>query len=252
MKLTHKLCGAALVAAAGVALAIPNTTKADTMDGKGHIGFTESSGIPTLTDNSTSTDSGGSTGTGSEITSNTTLPVTDPGEFGIISVSPLEFKTHSTLSASQEKFDADLYDNGNNVKTSNFVIYTDKRAEADRAKHKLSAKLTQQFQTTTGTELKGATITYKNIWINDYTNAVQPTGVALEAEVTTTSPVSFVENVKGSENAGYGQHAVMFGETAGKADANKSVTLDIPKAQNASVIAGDYNGVVQWNLEETF
>ncbi|MBO0470109.1 WxL domain-containing protein [Enterococcus sp. DIV0242_7C1] len=250
MKLTHKLCGAALVAVAGVALAAPNTTKADTMNGKGHIGFTESTGIQTMTDNSTSKDSSGDTGTGSEITSNSTLTITDPGEFGIISVSPLEFKTHSVLSASQETFTADLYDNGGN-KMANFVTYTDKRAENVRATHKLSAKLIQQFQTTSGTQLNGAKITYNNVWVNDYANAVQPSSILNNVTVELNQPSVFINNTKGTTNAGYGQHDVKFGETAGSANADKSVTLDIPKAQNPSVIAGDYNGVVEWTLSET-
>ncbi|WP_321384332.1 WxL domain-containing protein [uncultured Enterococcus sp.] len=249
MKLSHKLGGAALVALAGVSLAVPSTTKANSIAGKGHIGFTEQTGKPTITDNSTSTDSGGSTGTGTTITDNSTFTITDPGTFGIFAVTPLEFETHSVLTASQENFNASLYDNGNNVKTANLVSFLDKRA--DKRDYKLSAQLTQQFKSAAGKELNGSTIEYKNTWINSYANSVAANGLAASGVVATTGSTPFITNNAGATDAGYGQHDLVFGEKAGAANADKSVTLTIPKAQNAVVVAGDYNAVITWTLSET-
>ncbi|MCA5013657.1 MULTISPECIES: WxL domain-containing protein [unclassified Enterococcus] len=252
MKLTHKLCGAALVAVAGVALAVPNTTKANSIEGAGHIGFTNNTGIPTITDNSSSGDSSGDTGTGSTITSNETFEPTDPGTFGVFAVTPLEFGSgHSTLTASSKTYNADLYDNGNNVKSANFVSFYDVR-EASRD-YKLSAQITSEFQTTGGAKLNGATLEYKNTWVNDYANSVAPKGLKASATVTKDASTPLIENSAAGTTAGYGQHDLVFGER--KADntgnAKESVILTIPTADNAVVVAGDYNAVITWTLSET-
>ncbi|WP_265459253.1 hypothetical protein [Enterococcus sp. HY326] len=97
MKLTYKLGAAAIVAVAGVAMVIPNTTDAadSTMNGKGHIQFTyvSSSDLPDISDITRSSGQSGN----SNITSNSTLPVTNPGNFGIVAVTPLEFGTHDVV-----------------------------------------------------------------------------------------------------------------------------------------------------------
>ncbi|MEI5990140.1 WxL domain-containing protein [Enterococcus crotali] len=250
MKLTHKLCGAALVAVAGVALAVPNTTKANSIEGAGHIGFTNTSGITSGTENSSSDSSDPDSGTGSVITENPTFPQTDPGTFGIIAVTPLEFGSgHTALTATNDTYDAALYDNGNNVKTANFVSFYDVRE--DSRVFSLSAKMTTEF-TSGANKLNGATIEYKNTWVNNYPGAVATT--APEASVTVefgkSSPA--IKNT-GTANAGYGQHELIFGERLAdnSGNAKESVVLTIPKAGNEVVATGDYNAVITWTMGET-
>lgn len=257
MKMTHKLCGAALLAATGVALALPNTTKAvdNSKTGTGHIGFTyDTSG----TSNVVPTEPGNSTGT-----TITNIPsVTNPGEFGIIAVTPLEFENHDVLTANTKRsYDASVFhaNTENPAKgtekfdVQNFVKYQDLRSK-EVHDYKLSAAITSEFQTTTGVKLKGASLTYKNAYTTQ-------TGSAdlniLDADVTsnpdklesTGNSVDFIKNT-GVNGRGYGQFEINFGKmNDATQDAAKSVTLDIPTT--SAIGTGDYNAIITWTLSET-
>jgi hypothetical protein len=257
MKLTHKLCGAALLAAVGVAVAIPNTTKAvdHSLDGKGHIGFTKDTGTKTLTDPG-STDSSAVV-----ITSNSTLPVTDPGDFGIIAVTPLEFRSHSVLTT-DESFNASLYEaNGSDYNPAapsttkdiqNFVAFYDGREGART--YGLSAKSTE-FKD--GTKVLGGTeITYSNIWVSTHAGGEAPDTLgASQVLKTTGASTKFISNnVAAGGTQGFGQHEINFGEVSKNGavgGADQAVTLSVPKADNPVIVSGDYNAVITWTLSET-
>lgn len=254
MKMTHKLCGAALLAATGVALALPNTTKAvNTKEGTGHIGFSyDTSG----TSNVVPTEPGNSTGT-----TITNIPdVTNPGEFGIIAVTPLEFENHDVLTANTKRsYDASVFhaNTENPAKgtetfdVQNFVKYQDLRSIETHA-YKLSAAMTAPFKTTSGVELKGASLTYKNAYTTQ-TGAVElnPNGVVNAPETLKAegNSVDFIKNT-GVNGVGYGQFEINFGKmNDATQDAAKSVTLDIPTT--SAIGTGDYNAVITWTLSET-
>ncbi|MGG5342827.1 WxL domain-containing protein [Enterococcus sp. AZ192] len=256
MKLTHKLCGAALLATVGVAVAIPNTTKAveHSLEGKGHIGFTKDTGTKTLTDP-------GSTSSGVVITSNSTLPMTDPGEFGIIAVTPLEFRTHSVLTA-DESFNASLYEaNGSAYNPAapattkdiqNFVAFYDGRENART--YNLSAKSTKFTEGTTK-ELAGTQITYSNMWMNTHAGGESPDVLAASQVLKTDgTSTKFISNdVVATGTKGFGQHEINFGEVskngaAGGAD--QAVTLAVPKADNPVIVSGDYTATITWTLAD--
>ena len=252
MKLSHKLCGAALVAAAGVALAVPNTTKAvDSKEGKGHIAFTYNSD-----------DTSGVIPTDPGVTDGTTITnipdVENPGLFGIIAITPLEFESHNVLTAnSQRDYNASLFKANENSTSAdypafdvqNFVKYQDLRTQENHS-YKLSAKMTQNF-TATGTtvELKGANITYKNTRITQ-TGDASLTPAASDVTATGTidasgNSVVFVDN-KNTTGVGYGQFELNFGD---KSDAvYDSVTLNIPAS--SPVGSGDFQAVITWTLTE--
>ena len=247
MKLTHKLCGAALVAVAGVAMTVPNTTKAadDSKTGTGHVAFTS-------TTNTGMSDPGSSSG--STITDSS---ITDPGAFGIRFVTPLEFGSHDALTSSaRSDYPVELYSanegNADEFDVQNFVAFQDFRAEQDHS-YKLSAAITQQFKTTAGTFLKGADITYKNLWVsnNGADTALDPTGIAAGAvalegsdDATPGNSVSFITN-SDTTGKGYGKYELNFGT---KDNGTDSVTLTIP---TSTVKNGDYNAVITWTLSDT-
>ncbi|MBL1229910.1 WxL domain-containing protein [Enterococcus sp. BWB1-3] len=252
MKLSHKLCGAALVAAAGVALAAPNTTKAvdNAKTGTGHIEFTFDTG----TSGVIPTDPGVTDGT-----TITNLPsVTNPGEFGIIAITPLEFESHDVLTANTKRdYDASLFKANpgsteagtEEFDVQNFVKYQDLRTQENHA-YKLSATLTQQFtDTASGYALNGSSITYKNAHL---TQTGSPELTPDASELTTQGTISeatptfdFLSNT-GVDGKGYGQFELNFGD---KTTGNESVTMNIPTS--TAVGAGDYNAVITWTLSET-
>ncbi|MBP1047874.1 WxL domain-containing protein [Enterococcus sp. BWM-S5] len=255
MKLTHKLCGAAIVAAAGVALAVPNTTKAadDSKTGTGHIEFT----LGTDTSDVIPTEPGVTDGT-----TITNLPsVTNPGEFGIIAVTPLEFDSHNVLTATNKRdYDALAFTANPGSTTAgteefevqNFVKYQDLRTQENHA-YALSATMTQNFQTASGVELKGANITYKNVYTTQTGSAlldpdgVNNTGGTIDS--ASNNSITFIRNT-GVNGIGYGQFELNFGKVGDASqEAAESVTLNIP--DGSPIGSGDYNAVITWTLSET-
>lgn len=247
MKLAHKLCGAALVAVAGVALTVPNTTKAaeDSKTGTGHVAFTSTTNTD-LIDPGSSSD-----------TIITDSSITDPGEFGMRFVTPLEFGSHDALTSSaRADYPVELYTanegNADEFDVQNFVAFQDFRPAQDHS-YKLSAAITQQFQSTAGTFLKGADITYNNLWVsnNGADTALNPAGVAPGAvalegsdDATPGNSVAFITNTA-TDGKGYGKYELNFGT---KDNGTDSVTLSIP---TTTVKNGDYNAVVTWTLSDT-
>ncbi|MGX7265060.1 WxL domain-containing protein [Enterococcus crotali] len=253
MKLTHKLCGAALLSLVGVALAVPNTTKAvdSVKDGSGHIKFT-------LTDPGTDITDPGSGTTITNIPS-----VTDPGTFGIMAVTPLEFETHSVLTAQTKRdYDASPFlanpgsvEPGNEeFEVQNFVKYRDIRTTVNHT-YKLSAALTQNFKdVASGTYLTGSELTFANIDTTSLDAVAQPKGVTptnkLTANADNTLPGASAEFIRNevTDNTGAGNIELNFGRhTLGTA--GNSVKLTIPTSTSIGI--GDYNAVITWTLSET-
>lgn len=253
MKLTHKLCGAALLSVIGVALAVPNTTKAvdSVKDGTGHIKFT-------LTDDGTEI-----TDPGSETTITNIPEVTNPGTFGIMAVTPLEFETHSVLTAQTVRtYDASPFKaNAGSTDADypefdvqNFVKYRDIRT-TDAHKYSLSAALTQNFKdTASNTYLTGSELNFKNIDTTSLDAIAQPQGVSgtnkLVANADNSLPGASAEFIRNdvTDNTGAGNIELNFGrhtlDTAGN-----SVSLTIPTTTSIGI--GDYNAVITWTLSET-
>lgn len=257
MKLSYKLGAAALATVAGVALVIPNTTNADSsLAGTGHIKFSYTSAAPTVPDPTRTNDT-----SFTQITSNETLPVTDPGEFGIVAVTPLEFGSHSSVTAqSQRDYAAQAYSaNGGAFTTANFVQFQDYRSGAVH-NYAVKAQITTPFQTGTtasDTLLNGATIQYSNTTVKYQDLAIgtglEPANVSASTTLPSGTAIGaagdskvFVNN-NGGTSAGYGAYALVFGAAAPAT----SVSLNIPTASNASVASGDYNAVITWTLSET-
>ncbi|MCB5952517.1 WxL domain-containing protein [Enterococcus sp. BWT-B8] len=245
MKLSHKLCGAALVAAAGLALALPNATKAveDPKTGTGHIAFTsDTSGVPTITDPGSSD--------GTQITDPSMV---NPGDFGMIFVTPLEFGEHSVAGiGSQTTWNAELFaankGNADEFDVQNFVSFQDFREAADH-QYTLQAEVSEQFKTGTGVLLTGATIQYNNMWLSNNGGAAEldPAGVTTSAVTLagdTGEKQTFIDNPAGGAGKGYGQFELNFG-TASDATGAESVVLEIPVT---TAKKGDYTAVITWTL----
>lgn len=254
MKLSHKLCGAALVAVAGVALAVPNTTKAENPDsatGTGHIKFSYTETDPTVPKPDRSSGE-----TGPVVTSNDTFTIKNPGQFGLVAVTPLEFGSHNVVTANATRdYDALAYDNGNDVTMANFVQFQDYRDGADH-QYTLSANISSNFQSAEGNFFKAATLTYNNAWVQNQDLAMgdelKPVGVSASTVLTggdtkdaAGASVVFINN---TSDTGFGAYALNFGDS--KLDtAASSVTLGIPTENN--IVSGDYNAVITWTLAST-
>ncbi|WP_086349340.1 WxL domain-containing protein [Candidatus Enterococcus clewellii] len=251
MKLTHKLCGAALLAVAGVAIAAPSTKAVDssTHSGDAYIEFTRNTdGGPDTTITKPGT-------TDSTITN---IPdVTDPGDFGIVAVTPLDFSSHEVVAGSiarREYFALPFEANKGNAdayKVENFVKFRDKRSTLNR-KYKLSAQMTQEFTGKVGTQdvtLDGSILTFKNMELKsiepDHLKPVNPT---IEPSVTLTlgeTAKAFVENTEASRGAG--NYELTFG-TYDNGSAADAVKLDIDGT--AQIFETKYTAKVLWTLAE--
>lgn len=256
MKLTHKLCGAALVAAAGVALAVPTTTKAldtDTQNGNAYIEFTRDS---TRDDNKTQiTEPGDSTG--SKATDlDPDFPPKNPGDFGIIYVTPLNFSKHEIMNntAAEEYFAVPFTGNADGAdkwESPNFVKFVDDRQTLNH-KYTLSADLQTQFTTTvesTPKALDGATLTYSNMGLKSvdnpafYSTANQfQNGATISYDGTGNGKVLMYAN--NDAEKGIGIYELVFGDDTTK---GTSVKLKVPNT--TMVYNGKYTAVVLWTME---
>lgn len=280
MKLTHKLGGAVLVAVAGVALAIPNTTKAtdSAVDGTGKITFTyDATGTIPIVDPE-NTDSTATTITGG-------LSSQNPGEMGIIAVTPLEFGGHKSITStkvydyyakpfvanpnSNNEDDAVIASNTQKFETAHFVTFQDFRPNQNHD-YTISAKITSQF-TAKGEdgealrEITGAKLTYNNVSVvkadqdDSYTVPKKlNTGVEVKFGESTTVvenlPVTVDNQVTATGNAGYGRFNLVFGTmvpdaSTSKKTAEESVKLTVPSS--TVVTAGEYSAVVKWTMSDT-
>ncbi|WP_321387520.1 WxL domain-containing protein [uncultured Enterococcus sp.] len=252
MKLTNKLCGAALLAVAGVAIAAPNTKAVNNLEhsGDAYIEFTRNTdGGPDTTITKPGT-------TDSTITN---IPgVTDPGDFGIMAVTPLDFSSHEVVAGSiarreyfAEPFEANK-GNADAYKVENFVKFRDNRSTLNR-KYTLSARMTQEFTGDvdgTPVTLQGSILTFKNMQLK----SIEPThlqpqnptinqGVQLALADGTSKP--FVVNNEADRGAG--NYELTFG-TYDDGSAADAVKLDIDG--QAQIFETKYTAKVLWTLAD--
>ncbi|WP_086349712.1 WxL domain-containing protein [Candidatus Enterococcus clewellii] len=258
MKLTHKLCGAALVAAAGVALAVPNTTKAvdtDTQQGNAYVEFTRDS---KRDDDKTQITEPGTT-SGSKATDlDPDFPPKNPGDFGIIYVTPLNFKDHAIVNntVKEEYFAAPFTGNAAGADrwdSPNFVKFVDDRQTLNH-KYSLSADLQTQFTTkveNTDKTLDGATLTYNNMGIKSVDNPVFYStdnefinGATIAWDGQDSTKVTMYNNKDADK--GIGIYELVFGDDD-KNTAAESVKLTVPNT--TMVYNGKYTAVIQWTME---
>ncbi|MEI5993543.1 WxL domain-containing protein [Candidatus Enterococcus mansonii] len=262
MKNTHKLLGAALLAAVGVSVAIPNTTKAapDSKTGDGYIEFTRDG-------------SGGTTITKPGDTSSIITNITGVENklFGVLAITPLDFKSHKILSdgsgrtypvkpfhANPGTTDPNKYPE---FQQANFVKYRDDRSTLDH-KYKLSGKITTNFTTTlaNGTdtaELNGAEITFSDMSLKSIADpALRPAASALKAGphvlkakngTVEANSVDFVVN--DDPKKGRGDYELVFGDAAVANSAENAVKLSVPK--ETEIMHGKYKAVITWTLSDT-
>lgn len=266
MKLTHKLCGAVLLAAVGVAVAVPGITKADAEADKQFAGdmdiqFTANDADKTDSSRPDLTDSDGSADT--EIISGTITRPLRPVIFGIQDVTPLSFGKQAVVTDGNDRvFWAKNYEEENGVMANNVAI-KDVRNTLDHS-YTLTAQITTPLTTMVKDgaqevkkDLAGATLYYRNIGVK--TNVAEaialPGGsVVPEANVAEDKPVVFVNNKKAGNEATYdkgqGQSYIHFGKltATGEEASTKSVQLTIGKEK--SIFEGDYKGVVTWVMAE--
>ena len=263
MKLTHKLCGAALVAAVGVALVAPNSSKA--VDGTGVEGGAE---IEFTSTSVTTPPTNPGSGSGSE-----TLPTTSGGGgvtsdaqgFGISYVTDLNFGKHENMTnTGDETYWAQKWvatnETGQTMENSNFVSFEDTRQQVGHA-YAIQAKLTTEFQSQVAgqtVKLNGVSLTYNNpaLIVRGGTDvSVAPTaGLQNGAVVTTNGQTMMLDNTNPADNEiGYGEYSLYYGKyELGDADggAGKSISLTIPKADNKVIYNTKYKGGVTWTMSQ--
>ncbi|ALS36449.1 hypothetical protein ABID30_002416 [Enterococcus rotai] len=251
MKLTHKLCSAALLAAVGVSVALPGITKADDTTAKGDmdIQFTRNTEDDTNTSRPTFSDS--------DIQSGTVTRPLKPAVFGIQDVTPLSFGENAVVTDGNDRvFWAKNYEEKDGIMANNVAI-KDVRSTLNH-NYTLTAQITKPMTTTVteGAEsverkLNGATLTYRNIARK--TNvaeeiALPESAVASQMEVKESAPATIVNNNGENKDQGQGQTYIHFGKltATGEEASDKSVKLTVGKEQ--SIFEGDYKGEVTWVL----
>lgn len=261
MKFTHKLCGAALLAVVGVALVVPNNTKADDgvgLEGGAEIEFTETSSTTPPTNPPGGSNSGPISGTSG---------TSDAGTFGISYVTGLDFGKHENMT----KTGIDTYwakkwvatnNDGKTIENAHFVNFNDSRQQKGHA-YVIQAKLTKEFSSTLengdDVKLNGVSLTYNNpslIANGETAESLAPTaGLKPGAVVTKDAQTIMLDNSNpADEEIGFGYFTLMFGQYAlGDADggAGKSISLTIPKADNRTVYNTKYQGGVTWTMSVT-
>ena len=260
MKTSQKLIAAGFLAAAGVAVALPNATKAAPVagddaawTGSGQITFNKNNTGESLTPPD-------ETGPGlSEPDINT-----NDQDMKIRFVSSLDFDQHDVLTDNNAKtYYAKRYvstniDTGAPVEMPNFVNYQDYRTDVAENFYTIKAEITKQFTRSDNSKtLNGATITYGGARLTSTSNpGTMPTQTAV---LGATLPVGFgtggqqvmVENKQAGK--GYGLIDIAFGTLdpgveAGKLVADESVMLTIP---GTTIIAdGTYQAEVTWTIED--
>lgn len=257
MKLTNKLCGAVLLGAIGLGVALPSTTHA--LVGTGDVEFTR--------DTSKDTDTGvfppGGTDESTKITDDSIIVDTAIGDFGVAALTPLDFGQHAvaTDTTSREYF-AKVYSanegatNGSAYPVEHFVKVRDDRSTLNH-KYTLSAELTKQFTGTvegTAVTLDGASINYSNLeLVSTVDPALQPTAPVLGAAGSKAQTISFGGGsvpfyVNTEANKGRGDIDLAFGRQE-KGTADTSVQLSVPTS--TEIFNGKYNATITWTLAET-
>ena len=251
MKLTHKLCGAALLATLGMAVAVPGVTKAEEHSSKGDmdIQFTRNTDEDTNTESPVFTDSTGGQNTNVESGSNT-RPV-EPVIFGVQDVSPLDFQKHAVVNDGDVRtFWAKNYTE-ENYDGANYVLIKDSRTTLNH-KFTLTAQITKPMTAVVDGEnyaLSGSTITYRNIGIvsNQAANlALQNDAIANSSVVVTEDAAAPIIN-NAHENSGIGQSKIHFGErTAADIEKNSEKLVALTVNSDTEILEGNYTGEVTW------
>ncbi|WP_207696621.1 hypothetical protein DOK67_0002320 [Enterococcus sp. DIV0212c] len=253
MKLTHKLTGAVLLAAVGIAAAVPGVTKAAERDdhtGFGDIEFTKESY------GSWDTTGGVVPPNSTDSTRDTTHSLRD-GEFVVQGMSRLDFGSQTVtlgkVNAWAKPTTANpTAEDGTKVEgRGNWVQFKDDRITEDH-KYELSAQITTPFTTTKDKKLTGATIHYTNaMLVADKDNEkLKPTVLPKDALVNETERTAVFTNTEAAK--GRGRYAVYFGEKGNTAKAaDKSVELEIPGDQADEITTGKYTATITWTLSDT-
>ncbi|MGC6769775.1 WxL domain-containing protein [Enterococcus sp. LJL128] len=243
MKTSHKLIGAALIAAAGVAVVVPSATKAAPGDytGKGKIVFTKNNTGTTNTPPGT---------TGPVIPG----PVNSADEdLKIIFVSHLDFKQNELLTHGNLKtYDADVYKtnegadgSGAAISMPNYVKFQDHRTDGLENHYTIKAEISKQFTHTSGHVMANAKLNYSNAKLVSATNgATMPTGAIANFALTYGAESTVLTNKEAGK--GFGTHDIQFGDLGTNAD--KSVQLEIPGA--VILRDGEYQAEVTWKIED--
>ncbi|EOH95044.1 hypothetical protein UAY_00125 [Enterococcus moraviensis ATCC BAA-383] len=270
MKLTHKLCGAALLAVAGVAVALPNNTKAtdgDPRSAGADIEFTSTEITAEKPDPNHSGSGDGVPGNSSD------LPWTDAKGFGVSAVTRLEFSKHAIVQDGKDQpYQAKKWvstdEAGEAIENANFVSFEDLRVIDDHS-YKITAKIAKPFtnsrKAANGKDvsytLDGTTLAYSNMTLSSTNGApaeAYPTtglqeGATLSYDKTTGgAPVVMLDNTNTASldqyEKGAGKYNLYFGQYGStEKDPEKSVLLTIPTSKNI-MQEGKYSGVVEWTM----
>ncbi|MGM0219251.1 WxL domain-containing protein [Enterococcus sp. AZ126] len=264
MKLTHKLCGAALLTVLGVGLAAPGATKAaedNSKAGDADIQFTkptygsyDSTGgvIPPDTDKQSTTD-------------------TDPtklvdGEFVVQGMSKLVFNEQAATTGAIKSFAKPTTANDPAAadyvsQRANWVQFKDDRLVDDRT-YELTAKLVDTdgkgaFKFDDNGKIRniaGTTIDYKNTKIVAHEDNVSllpsTSGLKTSIHLAENVPAKLFTATENNTGKGRGKYAVYFGDTLTNTD-TESVELSIPANQADDIRDGNYSAKVLWTLSET-
>lgn len=243
MKNTHKLAGAALLAAVGLGLAVPSATKAaPEVTGKGKITFTQD-----LTTNPSNVLPGESSG--DELTEPTQNP--DPLPLKIVSVTDIDFDSHNiVVNDSDKTYEALPFSDATSGQTgAHFVRYQDVRADTATNFHTISAEMTKQFTNGTFT-LDGASLTYKNASLVSGTNkATLPSAAAITPtfDLALNTAQTVVTNKEAGK--GFGVFEIMFDTNANaQAGTYDGVTLNVPGT--ALLKTGEYQAEITWSIAD--
>lgn len=256
MKLTHKLCGAALLAVVGVALAIPGTTKAaENPTGESKAGM-DIEFAPKGED-------------GSEDLGDNSGNLTDPEIsvpyklFGVEFVSPLEFG-EAQATATERTFWAKNWTKADGtVVGPNQVLINDDRMTGDNTYY-VKAEITKELTANIGGTnkvLAGSILRYRNLSISTTTSealALDPATTFVEdesADVKFGSKATIIDNSvtnNPDKTKGQGKTYLNFGNAKaedGEVTSEKSVSLTI--AADQQIVEGKYNGEITWYMENT-
>ncbi|OTN88861.1 hypothetical protein A5819_001353 [Enterococcus sp. 7E2_DIV0204] len=255
MKLTHKLCAAALLAVLGAAVSLPTAVQAadDPLNwsGKGTINFSEDDGEDKPVDPTDPTKP-----------IDPENPITEPpvnpakGPLKVIAVTDLNFGDNKVTPASGNGWEYTakaaevVYKDGTKVVSPNFVQFKDTRADNQPNKHTLTAKATK-FTNTEKQELKSAQLKFGNVKLINAAdqNQVNTAGVPATQIVETdgTTPTTFV--TQDAADKGFGQFILQFGDKADSTEAD-SVKLWVPSAGNKLSTSSGYSSTITWTIAD--
>ncbi|MCA5012035.1 MULTISPECIES: WxL domain-containing protein [unclassified Enterococcus] len=250
MKLTHKLCGVALLAALSTGAILPTVTHAaeEPLEwaGKGTIKFQD--------DDDTGKPIDPKDPDGPEIVKPPVNPAKGP--LKVIAITDLEFGTNKVTPAAGNGWEYTAsaseveYVDGTKKVMPNFVQFKDTRADNLANKHKLTAKATT-FTNEEGQELKSAELKFNNVTLvnpadqNQVNTAGVPAAQVLKTDGTT--PTTFV--TQDAEDKGFGQFVLQFGDTDDNTAAD-SVKLWVPSEGNKLSTSSGYSSTITWTIAD--